>query len=200
MWRLANKYIKVKNDVSNAPQVLINEKNEKIETDSEIADIFNEFYVNVGSNLAKKIKNKRIYLDRIKDVDCELEWDSVTAFQVSEKINELKNNKAPGNDGITTAALKTISDFISEPLAYIINQSYEQEIFPNILKETVVIPIYKTGKTTEAGNYRPIAPTSNLSKIFEKCLKDIIINYLEKNKLLNENQFGFRKKNQHKIL
>lgn len=41
-------------------------------------------------------------------------------------------------------------------------------------------------------NYRPICLTSNLSKILEKLLKVRIVKFLEKNKILSEDQYGFR--------
>ena len=44
-----------------------------------------------------------------------------------------------------------------------------------------------------ASNYRPISILSQFDKIFEKMLCNRISDYLDKYKLLNQNQFGFRK-------
>lgn len=41
-------------------------------------------------------------------------------------------------------------------------------------------------------NYRPISLINNFAKLFEKCLKTRIIQFLETNKLLNQHQYGFR--------
>ena len=41
-------------------------------------------------------------------------------------------------------------------------------------------------------NYRPISLLSQFDKIFEKLLFSRLFSYLDKNQLLNKNQFGFR--------
>ena len=41
-------------------------------------------------------------------------------------------------------------------------------------------------------NYRPIALTSHLIKIFEKVIRNKLVSYLEQNNLLNATQHGFR--------
>jgi len=55
-----------------------------------------------------------------------------------------------------------------------------------------VKPLYKTGNKENISNYRPISMLCNFSKIFEKIVKTRLITFLEKNKLLSNNQFGFR--------
>ena len=45
----------------------------------------------------------------------------------------------------------------------------------------------------EASNYRPISILLQFDKILEKLIYSRIINFIEKNDLLCENQFGFRK-------
>ena len=41
-------------------------------------------------------------------------------------------------------------------------------------------------------NYRPVALTSHLVKIFEKVIRNALVNFIEHNDLLNPNQHGFR--------
>ena len=61
------------------------------------------------------------------------------------------------------------------------------------MKIAKVIPIFKKGDRKEASNYRPISILSQFDKILEKLIYSRIINFIEKNDLLCENQFGFRK-------
>ena len=68
-----------------------------------------------------------------------------------------------------------------------------QGVFPSALKHAIVVPIHKTGDKSNLKNYRPISLLPCLSKLFEKCIKNRLINFLEKNNLLHENQFGFRR-------
>ena len=43
--------------------------------------------------------------------------------------------------------------------------------WPQVSKDSLVIPIFKKGDTNIASNYRPIALRKNFSKIFEKVVK-----------------------------
>merc|ERR1711888_508941 len=63
---------------------------------------------------------------------------------------------------------------------------------PSILKTANIVPIHKGGSKGEAKNYRPVALTSHIVKIFEKVLRNHIVAHLEENGLLNPGQHGFR--------
>ena len=43
-------------------------------------------------------------------------------------------------------------------------------------------------------NYRPIALTSHLNKVFEKAVRNFMVRYLEHNDMFNNSQHGFRQK------
>ena len=67
-------------------------------------------------------------------------------------------------------------------------------IFPDKLKVAIVSPIYK-GKDSdphEFCNYRPISLLPTISKVFEKVVHKQLYEYMNKNKLLNNSQYGFR--------
>jgi hypothetical protein len=67
---------------------------------------------------------------------------------------------------------------------------------------TRVTSVYKSGVTTELGNYRPIAIVSPFSKVLERLIYNQIFAFLEKEKILFDYQFGFRKghSTEHAIL
>ena len=60
------------------------------------------------------------------------------------------------------------------------------------LKEAHIIPIHKGGHQGLAANYRPIALTSHLIKVFEKVIRNYIVKFLEENDKFNTSQHGFR--------
>jgi hypothetical protein len=58
----------------------------------------------------------------------------------------------------------------------------------------LITPIYKgKGSKCKAANYRPIALTSHIIKVFERIIRDKLVNYLEENQLISLNQHGFRR-------
>ena len=65
-------------------------------------------------------------------------------------------------------------------------------IFPDKLKIVKVFPIYKSGKKYVLSNYRPISVLQCFSKILERIMYNMLYKFLNKNEILNENQFGFR--------
>ena len=73
---------------------------------------------------------------------------------------------------------------------------------PDIFKVSRITPIPKNGSACEPGNYRPIAVLSSFSKVLEKLIYDQLISFLEKQNILFEYQFGFRKghSTEHAIL
>ena len=73
-------------------------------------------------------------------------------------------------------------------MAYLVNSSIKQGIFPSELKIAKVFPIFKASDEQLITNYRPISVLNFFSKIFEK-----VVDFLESNNILYEHQYGFRK-------
>jgi hypothetical protein len=96
-------------------------------------------------------------------------------------------------DGISMYLLKSISGSICTPLSHIFNLSIQQGIFPDKLKISRTVPIFKSGNAELCDNYRPISLLSSISKIIEKIISIQLVNHLELNKLLYEHQYGFQK-------
>ena len=65
---------------------------------------------------------------------------------------------------------------------------------PEDWRRANVVPIYKTGDKGKTKNYRPVSLTCQLCKVFEKLVRDELVEYLEGNRLLKETQHGFRKR------
>merc|ERR1712030_58428 len=81
---------------------------------------------------------------------------------------------------------------LSRPLYLIWKKSLSTGEIPNILKTANIVPIHKGGSKGEAKNYRPVALTSHIIKIFEKVLRKRIIEFLQKTGKFNDSQHGFR--------
>ena len=61
--------------------------------------------------------------------------------------------------------------------------------FPELLKSSKVIPLYKKGDNSNLSNYRPIALLPSISKIFEKTILTQLTEYLENNSILHPHQY-----------
>lgn len=58
-------------------------------------------------------------------------------------------------------------------------------------KQAVIILLHKSGRKKDCSNYRYVAFTLSIAKIFEKCLKTRLIEFLTKHNFFSQNQFGF---------
>ena len=80
-----------------------------------------------------------------------------------------------------------------EHLCRILNKFYKQAYFPEQWRTAIIIPIPKPGKSHNVSrNYRPIALTSCLCKIFERMINERLLEYLEMNGVFANIQCGCR--------
>ena len=91
---------------------------------------------------------------------------------VASKINNMKDNKSPGVDGISPKIPKETVQQISTPLAHVFNMSLHEGI---------------------VGIYRPMSLTSVICKLLETIIRDHMMEFLIKHKLINPSQHGFLK-------
>ena len=146
-----------------------------------IVEKFNEFFVNIGPNLAADIplSNKSV-----KDFLPPSTINSMVILDTDKHdilsiIKSLKTNSSVGLDNIPIKIIKFAADFIAPHLAQIINCTLTTSIFPTTLKAAKVIPIYKSGDSTQLTNYRPISVLNAFSKIFEKVISSRLLKYLD---------------------
>ncbi len=61
------------------------------------------------------------------------------------------------------------------------------------IKTARVVPVHKSDSNSLFNNYRPISLLPSLSKLLEKCAAKQMFGFIEKNKILYDFQFGFRR-------
>ena len=88
--------------------------------------------------------------------------------------------------------LKSLSRNIILPLEIIFNKSIEEGTFPENMKKTDVIPLYKSKDKQECSNYRPISFLITLLKLLEKLIYKRVYLFLEKTEQIFPSQYGFR--------
>jgi Reverse transcriptase (RNA-dependent DNA polymerase) len=88
--------------------------------------------------------------------------------------------------------LQHCSDEISPVLAALYRKSLRDRKVPAEWKQANVVPIFKKGSKSDAGNYRPISLTCVCCLVMESILKDDIIAHLDRNKVINKTQHGFK--------
>ena len=176
--------LKTKQGVSN----VVNEAGTLTETEVEAATALNSYYHSVftseeGTQTAPAFppRTEECLRDAVFDVQ-----------RVEETLLELNPNKAAGPDGIDTRTLKECAKELAPLLYQVYRKSMDTAEVPDQWKEAHVVPIHKNnGSKAIMGNYRPVALTSVLCKVFEKILCAIIMAFLMLHNLISEQQHGF---------
>ena len=86
---------------------------------------------------------------------------------------------------------KFFSADVSGVLADLINGSVISGVFPDCFKSARVIPLHKSGSKTDRKNYRPISTLPFCSKVYERCIHNRLVGYLDKYRVLFPDQYGF---------
>lgn len=176
--------------------------NERFSTSESIASKLNEYFSSIsellnGNNTDTSsldlTKLQNFINDKIPD-DIHFNIPFITTEQVSSFIRALDSSKATGLDGLGPRVLKMASHSLSPVIATLINKSIDTGKFPSQLKHAKIIPIFKGGTKSDPSNYRPISILPTISKLFEKHVNSHLMGYLNKYKLIHENQSGFRQK------
>ena len=116
-----------------------------------------------------------------------------TMLELKTALSSSKNT-TPGPDKIHYLMLKHLPETALKLLLSIYNRLWTECYYPHQWNISTIIPIPKPGKDhSNPTNYRPIALTSCLGKVFEKMINKRLVEYLENNKLLTPIQCGFRK-------
>ncbi len=107
-------------------------------------------------------------------------------------IKHLQETQSFGSDGISLPFIKDSLPVTALYLTVITNTSIVTGTFPETWKHALVTPLHMNGDPDDSSNYRPISLLPIFSKVLEKIVATDIVLYLEGNKLLSENQHGFR--------
>lgn len=107
-------------------------------------------------------------------------------------FNNIKSN-ATGADNISKKMLQLLFPIGLDAFLNIINTSLRNGQFPNIWKQSIIMPIPKTTDVKSANDLRPISILPVLSKIIEKHVHNQVLEYLNHHSILPIYQSGFRK-------
>ena len=164
----------------------LNDKN--LTTPKDIAEGFNDYFSNIGPELATEIESSNINFEMYA-INAKSEFTAFKPVIVSHVyclLLGLSSNKATGTDKISCKIIELAAPVISDSLTLIFNQCMTLSCFPDEWKTAKVVPLYKNGQRNIPGNYRPISVLPAISKIMERILYNQLYSYLTKFELLSD--------------
>jgi hypothetical protein len=182
-WKYVNSKMKTTTRVSDLEQ----EDGTLTTSDQEKANVLNGFFSSVFTDENKE----NIPEMEKKYVGPDQENIEVTKEEILKKIDKLKPTKAPGPDGLHPRVLKELRNTIVSPLYEIFVKSVKEGEVPAAWKKAHVTAIFKKGKKSTPGNYRPVSLTSIVCKMLETIVRDQMCKHMKDNNLFSDLQYGF---------
>lgn len=161
----------------------------------------NEFFASVGKKLAHRTLDKISTTEASLAATVKMPFTKSGSFfmtptdedEVGKLIADMKPDSAPGMDQCTPKLIKQMREVLLGPITHIFNLSLSSGTFPESWKTAIVTPILKSGDKSNPSNYRPISLLTIFAKLLEKLVNKRMLSFLEKNEMLPERQFGFRR-------
>ena len=192
------------------------ENNEVIANDEEIAETFNEFFINTVSNLELS-QNSHITNDsehlvdpvekaifKFKDHPSIIEirkhvknsnrfsFTNISESDMLKQIERLNTKKSGTFGNIPIKMLKEFKFEVLKPLTQIWNNTIiNNNKYPSKLKLADITPLHKKLEAILKENYRPVSLLPAVSKIFERIMQDQMKIYIDK--YLSPYLCGYRK-------
>lgn len=121
-----------------------------------------------------------------------LEVFDFTPGDIIKAISEINSSSSAGKDGFPATLLKNCSASLAYPIFLIWKRSFETGNIHKKFLTQIITPVHKKGSKSKPQNYRPISLTSHIIKVFERIMRNKLVEYLESNNLLKNFQHGFR--------
>ena len=143
------------------------------------------------------IKQSPIYNDVLKRINenitpsfSQLDF-RISKIEIKNCINDLKNGKSPGKDGILNEMIKSCKDSLLPIFEKIFNLIFVSGFFPSLWKISLLTLIHKGGSVLDPNKYRGISLSSCISKLFCTVLKKRIRKHMKQHEYDNKYQIGF---------
>ena len=165
--------------------------NQEYVSQENLPNFVNNFFADIGPNLAKKIKGDWTY--QCTRSDTVLHDIIITEDEIVKACKDINSNKSSSVQNLSSRILK--DPFLAIPyiIRHMLQASMDKCIFPDEWKLANIIPLQKGGDKASMLNLRPVSLLPLPSKIFESIIHNRVMIRFERNHLLECQQGGFRK-------
>ena len=140
------------------------------------------------SSLLEERINEMLSCNCFSDLDFRISND-----EIKKAISSLKCGKATGLDKISSEMIKASVNVLLYVYEKLFNAILRSGIYPTSWHDNYICPIYKSGSQSDPSNYRGIAITNILGKVFSIILNNRLEKIITSNNLIDDTQIGFKK-------
>lgn len=194
LWKYINRLTKQDSKQDTRALTQLNVDGKLITDYMHIANSLNTYFVTSVEKIAASFNPVESSLKPENQAESAFSISQINESNVKQIISKIKPSKSKDVFGVNSDFLRKFKDYLSGPLTHLVNLSITSEKFPQLLKQGLISLIFKAGDRDQACNYRPISILPVFSKVFEKVVRNQLIDYLEYHHILHPKQFGFRRK------
>lgn len=172
---------------------MLSNKDGDIVTDTKsMADILQDQFTSVSSNPDSPDIKPPTFSPPTVNIPFDDSHFGISNEDIFFAINDISSDSSPGPDGIPVILLKNCASALCYPLKLMWSESFNTGSVPQFYKNTLITPLYKKGDRSHAVNYRLVALTSHIIKLYERIIRGTMVKFIEHNGVLCSNQHGFR--------
>ncbi|XP_059217637.1 uncharacterized protein LOC131994777 [Stomoxys calcitrans] len=164
--------------------------------DESLKDITENFALKFNENVLKIVHSCSITTLNA-NAECIINNSLYIEYATEEEINNilktLNIRKSAGIDNIQAVDLKNHANLLTPIITKLINGSISESSILNIMKQSIIRLIFKSGEKTDYNNYRPIAILPVVEKVLEEIIVRRLNSFLKKYNIINKQQYGFQK-------
>ncbi len=164
-----------------------NNSSAEVRADPLLAEELNTFYGHFECNGGGATLSSSASESNIQSSDHVF---TLSEDEVRRELRRVNVRKAAGPDGITGRVLRSCADQLAGLFTSIFNESLATSVVPTSFKKSVIIPVPKNSKPSCLNDYRPVALTSTVMKVFQRLLKKHICSSIPAT--LDPLQFAYR--------
>jgi hypothetical protein len=162
----------------------------------KIADKFNNYFIDsileINTNIHSVNTTNTFYpFFNHMNSNSELKFSTINLNELQSIMQNIKN-KTSGINNLNLNVIIDSFDVVGACFLDIINSSLQTGMVPEKWKKSTIVPIQKVSGTKKCEEFRPINILPAYEKVLESVVKTQLMNYLERNKILIDEQSGFR--------
>jgi hypothetical protein len=140
---------------------------------SDFADELNTFYARFDVHDFKDECNTILRSDDVSNSAVQ-EPVTLSVDDVCKQLKKINVNKSAGPDGVKPKVLSICADQLCKIFHTLFSMSLSLCKIPSAWKTSCIVPVPKKASVTCLNDYRPVALTSHIMKVFERLLLPVL--------------------------
>ena len=172
---------------------LIEHEGKEYTDPQDIANLFNDHYITIGHKTSLTIPNQDNYIALPPATKPPIfKLQPTTEEVVTKVLRRIKAHKASDIYEIKPIIIKDLHLFLAPILTELYNEAIANDDYPDTLKVTKLIELYKKGSKTKMPHYRPISLLPIIGKALDTIVNEQLMMHLTKHDIISPTQYAFR--------